>query len=229
MNNKNFSAILKSTILVLILICSFAGSGNAQLVNGIGVTGGITYSRQNWKFSGPSSTVDLSVKRKYLLRYNGSIYAELFQHDFIRFRTEIQYNLKGSKEVIPTADGDKKYRNKVGYLCWNNFLKLRYEMFAVIPYILIGPRVEYALIKNPEVYQPVIHNFNKLHVTASAGAGVELVTFGIIKPFTEAHFNPGIMRSYGKTDNLGIKNLAWELRIGFRAAIQNSDCPPVYK
>jgi hypothetical protein len=34
---------------------------------------------------------------------------------------------------------------------WNNYLKLRYEMYAIIPYIMVGPRLDYNLTQNKVV------------------------------------------------------------------------------
>jgi len=98
-----------------------------------------------------------------------------------------------------------------------------------MPYILIGPRLEYEL--SQATTSPAISgSFRKIHVTASVGAGVEFINYGNIKFFTEAHFNPDVMRSY-KRENLSIRTTAYEIRVGLKYVFGDKKyaCPPVYK
>lgn len=200
-------------------------TSKAQFINGFGLTAGGTYARQIWEYT----DTDMKLKKKYLFGLNGSAFLEFFQHDYIRWVSEIQFNQKGTTERISTPEGDKKYKNRTNYLCWNNFLKIRYEMYRIIPYILAGPRVEYLISKKPQVYHPIINDFKKLHFSWSVGAGVEFVSFGPVKFFTEAHYNPDFTDAY-KLDPLKIRNQAWELRIGLKYVRKTrEDCPPVYK
>lgn len=199
---------------------SFSAS-TPRILNAIGVTGGVTFSKQKWNFSDP----DFTRRNKFIRGYNGSVMAELFSRDYTSLISELQFNQKGTKEIDTIGN---TYANKVNYICFNNFYRIRYEMDRIIPYILIGPRLEYSL-SQATASPSITGSFKKIHVTASAGAGVEFVNYGNIKFFVEGHFNPDIMRSY-KQENLSIRTTAYEIRVGLKYVFTDKkwDCPPVY-
>lgn len=184
-----------------------AFTAQAQLVNGVGVMGGLTYSRQKWYMP------EEDIKQKYLLRYNGEVFVEWFSHDYIRVVSELQYNMKGTK----VRETGEKY--KLDYFAFNNYLKLRSELYSIIPYFLVGPRVEYTFRSNQAGSKP-------LHFGWSAGAGFETVSFGPVCFLTELHYNRDINYA-GRTDFLDYKNRAWELRVGlkYKFSDPSNDCP----
>ncbi len=180
---------------------------NAQFLNSIGITAGGSLGNQKFYFSDPIAI----SKKKYVPGFNGSIFAEFFSGDYARWVSEIQYNQKGSRDKQPEGN----YINKLEYISWNNYLKLRYEMYRIIPYILIGPRLEYDLSQRTS--SPVITGkFLPLHLSAAAGAGVEFVSYGNFKFFTEAFYNPDILMPAYLKDKLDIRNKNIELRVGLK-------------
>lgn len=203
-------------VLITFLMLLTAFAAEAQLVSGIGAFAGVTYSRQKWYIQEPSET----LRQKYLLRYNGEVFMEWFSHDNIRLVTELQYNMKGTKERVT---GEKF---KLDYFAFNNYLKLRHELFAIIPYVLVGPRVEYTFKSSEMGSQP-------FHFGWSGGVGFETVSFGQLAFITEAHYNPDITYA-GKNALFGpslydYKNRAWELRVGLKFNFrEKNDCPPTY-
>jgi hypothetical protein len=202
--------------MIALLLTLTALAAEAQLISGVGLFAGVTYSRQKWFIQEPSE----SIKQKYLLRYNGEAFVEWFTHDNIRLVSELQYNMKGTKEQ---ATGEKF---KLDYFAFNNYLKLRQELFAIIPYVLVGPRVEYTFKSNEMGSKP-------FHFGVSGGVGFETVSFGQIAFITEAHYNPD-MTYAGKDALFGpsmydYKNRAWELRVGIKLNFrEKNDCPPMY-
>jgi hypothetical protein len=198
---------MKKIIVICILLSSFF-CANAQFLNSVGITGGVSYSTQNFLFRDP----DEVLKKKYKWGFNGSVFAEFFSHDYVRWVSEIQYNQKGSKD----KRADTTYKNRLQYLDWNNYLKIRYELFSIIPYILIGPRLEYNLsqkMQSPEVTHP----FLKLHVSPAVGAGIEFVSYGQIKFLVEAFYNPDfpLQDAYIRPE-LHVRNINFELRVGLK-------------
>ncbi|TND01033.1 MAG: hypothetical protein FD123_4305, partial [Bacteroidetes bacterium] len=171
---------------------------------------------QRW-FMQQADGSDMEAKTKRLLRFNGEIFAEFIGHDNIRWVTEAQFNMKGTK-----TDGfgvKQNWSNNV--IAWNNYLKIRQETYSLIPYVLFGPRLEYTL-QTPQ-------DFSKFHVTGSVGAGTEIVSFGRVKFLTEIHYVPDFTRSF-QSDPLDIKQKVWELRVGVKFVPKSGeDCPPVYK
>lgn len=191
------------SILIFSLAITFL---HAQFYQGWGFFVGATEGRQKWKtqFDEP--------KQKFLLRYNAEIFFEFIDNPTFRWVTEGQYNVKGSKrEVNGTTE---KYVNQ--YAAWNNYLMIRHEMFAIIPYAKIGPRLEY-VFSSPQ-------GFNKFHVTGAVGAGIEFVAYGPVKFITEAWWVPDATHSYNVAD-FSIKQHCWELRVGLKFAPRGGSCP----
>lgn len=197
-------------ILLIAFIFSITIQSKAQFLNSIAITVGVSAGNQKFYFPDPISI----SRKKYVFGYNGGIFAEFFSGDYARWVSEIQYNQKGSIDKQP----DKSYPNKLQYICWNNYLKLRYEMFSIIPYILIGPRLEYNLSQGTS--SPAITGkFLPLHISAAFGGGLEFISYGNFKFFTEAFYNPDAMPAY-KLPELNVKNKNFELRIGLKYQFQ---------
>jgi len=202
--------LFASTLIFLFIL---ELSVQAQFVQGYGITAGGTLSNQIWKFD----SLDLKIKQKYKLGWNVSVFGEFFDHEYYRWISEFQYNRKGGIEKYPVPDR----KDKDNYLCWNNFLKLRQELYDVTPYLLLGPRVEYLLSTNQV-------GMRKLHLSASAGIGMEFLYKDPYIFFAEFHYNPDVMQAY-KSPFLKIRNNAYELRIGLKFHIKGkSFCPPVF-
>ncbi len=196
---------MKKIILSTIII-SVAFQCEAQFLNSIGITAGVSAGNQKFYFIDPLSI----SKKKYVFGYNGGVFAEFFSDDYARWISEIQYNQKGSVDKQPGGN----YPNKLQYICWNNYLKLRYEMYRIIPYLLVGPRLEYKLAQgttSPEI----TGKFLPLHISAAGGAGVEFISYSNFKFFIEGFYNPDVMFAY-KRSALGVKNKNIELRIGLK-------------
>jgi hypothetical protein len=188
----------------IILLIAF--QSNAQFCNSIGVTIGATAANEKFKFHEP-----LSISRKgYVFGMNASVFLECLSHDNVRWITEIQYNEKGSIDKQPEGS----YANKLQYLCWNNYLKFRYEMYSIIPYVLVGPRLEYMLGQGT-TSPAVTGSFLPLHVSAAVGGGLELVSFTNFKFFVEGFYNPDIMPAY-VNPAVHINNKDFELRVGVK-------------
>lgn len=206
-----------------ILSFAFSNCVHAQFFQGIGITGGVTMAKQKWFLEMPDATRTIQ-KKKNIWGFNGSLRGEFINNDYVRWVTEFQFNQKGCKDKTDSTT----YRNRLNYICWNNFLKIQYETFDGFPYMLIGPRVEYTFTQATK--SPAITgSFQKFNFSWSAGVGYEKIVYGNFKPFIELHYNPDTPFYYAYiTDPLDIRNRAWELRIGliFRPGGKD-DCPAV--
>jgi hypothetical protein len=184
-------------------------TANAQFFQGWGLMGGATYANQKWLYPETGG----KDKLKYLLRWNGEVFAEFGAHPTFRWVTELQYTRKGAKLETPT--GTTKFQND--YAAWNNYLMIRREFFSVIPYVKVGPRLEYVLQSD--------QNFTPFHATGSIGAGVEFVSFGKLKFLTEFHYVPDLTRS-ASNPLVTIKQPSFELRVGIKfGKAGNATCP----
>jgi hypothetical protein len=199
---------IRHRFFLFLAVCLFAPKLPAQFLNSIGITAGITYGNERWK----EPALHLNKAEKYMLGYNGSVFAEFFSHDYFRWVSEFQYNQKGSGDPGNTA-------TKLDYFCFNNYLKVRDELLRIIPYGLIGPRVEYRY--SAASSSPLIRaaggtgGFVPIHLSLAIGGGVEWVAYGPFKFFTEAFYNPDVMNAYNE-NGLKIHNNAFELRVGLK-------------
>lgn len=205
MQALSLKRIMKKIILFSVTILFFV-QAKAQFVNSIGITAGVSAGNQKFYFYDP-----LAISRKkYIFGFNASIFGEFFSHDHARWVTEIQYNQKGSIDKQPEGN----YGNKLQYLSWNNYLKLRYEMYNIIPYILVGPRLDYNLIQSTS--SPAITgSFLPIHLSAGFGAGMEFISYTNFKFLVEGFYNPDMMPAYVRP-GMHLKNNNIELRIGLK-------------
>lgn len=218
MNKKYILSFLIANCLLL-----FANFAYSQFFQGIGITVGVTKAKQKWFLHNPDESTT-TVKKKNKIGFNGSLRAEFINSDYVRWVTEFQFNQKGCKDKTDSAT----YRNKLNYICWNNFLKLQYETFDGFPYLLFGPRVEYKLTQKTQSPALATGAFQKFNFSVSAGIGFEKIVFSNFKPFIELHYNPDTPYYYAyNTDPLDVRNRAWELRIGIIFRPGSADCPSV--
>ena len=179
---------------------------NAQFCNSIGVTIGATAANEKFKFHEPPAI----SRKNYVFGFNASVFLECLSYDHARWVTEIQYNQKGSIDKQPEGS----YANRLQYLSWNNYLKWRYELYSIIPYVMVGPRLEYTLSQGTS--SPAItSSFLPLHVSAAAGVGLEFVSYTNFKLFVEGFYVPDIMPAY-VDPTLHVNNKDFELRVGLK-------------
>lgn len=210
--------------LFAICLLNFVISSSAfgQFFQGIGITAGGTLAKQKWFIAMPDQSTEI-IKKKNIIGFNGSVRGEFINSEYVRWVTEFQFNQKGCKDKTDSAT----FRNRLNYVCWNNFLKLQYETYQGFPYVLFGPRVEYTITQ--ATTSPAITGaFQKFNFSLSAGVGFEKIVFSNFKPFIELHWNPDTPFYYAyKTDPLDVRNRAWELRIGIIYRPGSADCPGV--
>ncbi len=225
-------------LLLYIAIVFGSFTAKAQIVDAVGVAGGITYGIHEWY---PS---EFNTQERYLLGFNAAGLVEFFHNPYYRWRVELSYNQMGSKELVT-----QMYTNRTTYITLNNYLKIQYRLNFIMPYILVGPRLEYLLINSPQIYSDVIGTFPKLWFTVAGGVGFELITNSLWRPFIEGFYNRDDLRSghgevtipnYDPTtkittyyqDPTTVYYHGFELRIGVRYVFDTKEkkpkCPKVY-
>lgn len=196
--------------LFIVFVTAISIRMNAQFYQGWGLFAGVTAGKQHEKTFDPK----FKDKSAFLLRYNAEAFAEFVDDPFFRWVSELQYNVKGAKWKYPS--GTDKYVNQ--YICWNNYLMVRDEMVSIIPYVKVGPRLEYNFATNQTLA------FEKFHVAGAIGAGVEFVPFSGVGFITEAFYVPDLLHSY--KDAYGFINQnCWELRVGIKFGRRGGSCP----
>jgi len=199
------------------------------IVSAYGAAFGLTYGKQIWDPEGPLA------QERYMLSWNAAGLVEFFRHTHYRWRMELEYNKMGTKELY-YPPSSALVVNKTNYIQFNNYLKIIYKEYKVIPYLLIGPRVEYLFVRKASVYPEIIGQFHSFQVTASVGAGFEIAWNHALRPFMEGFYNHDILPSLQTVASPSqpilttINYHAWELRIGLKYFIakgKGDACPPV--
>jgi len=215
--------MLKKIILISIIV-QLSSEMNAQFFRGFGFFIGATSSSHRYR-----NLADLdpyffahtlpapSHRSAEFLHYSGGIFAELLKFRRVRWQTEFEYCKKGAKERSlifpwPIQRGDAT-KNKYTNIEWNNYLKFFInEGYFGNYYLLLGARLDYNISRSLSAYTAVANIIPKINVSANAGLGFELATYGKWHPFVEFHYNPDILKR--KLDNVTLLGRMFELRIG---------------
>jgi hypothetical protein len=223
--------MMKRLRLVFLLLSLTTLSAKAQILDAVGIAGGITYGEHDW------NPEYFNTQEKFLLGFNVAGLVEFFHNPHFRWRVELEYNQMGSKELQ-----FQLYTNRTNYITLNNYLKIQYRLVWIMPYMLIGPRVEYLLVNSPQVLGSMIGAFPKVSVTGAVGVGFEFINDGLFRPFVEAFYNHDILPSYHGTYQVTgpplsdfskgtIYYFGYELRVGVRYVFDNktkkAKCPTV--
>jgi hypothetical protein len=175
----------------------------AQFFQGVGITLGANMSNQRWQID----TINYNKNQNFLFGFSGSLFVEYINHQYVRMITEVQYFQEGSKS---------KFLNntiKTDYACFNNFLKLRQELYDVTPYFLIGPKFKYLM------GQSGIAGFKQMHLSMYAGIGMEFLYKRPWIFFVETGYDHDINRAL-KQEFIAITNKTICLRIGLKYQIE---------
>lgn len=195
----------QSIIAFCILLSSILWSNNskAQFFQGVGLTLGANMSNQRWQID----TLDYNKNQKFKFGFSGSLFVEYINHEYVRMITEVQYFQEGSKSKITGNT------IKTDYACFNNFLKLRQELYDVTPYFLIGPKFKYI------VAQGGFAGFRAMHFSMYAGVGMEFLYKRPWIFLAEVGYDHDINRAL-KQEFVAITNKTIGLRVGVKYQIE---------
>jgi hypothetical protein len=211
--------MMKTGILILlssgILFPSYAGS---QLLRGYGVKVGAISATQTWDYN-----VDITIdaERRWGLDVGG--YVELFDTPYLSLLGEVHYVQKGFTftaivSSINQPDGTGEYltvRPRVDYLSLPLLIKLRFDMQVVSPYVIVGPRLDLLIAKDPQGFQAVLNEFKAIDVGLSLGAGAEVPTSFLSSVLLEFRYSPTFNTSFSNAF-LTVRNQSFELLLGVR-------------
>jgi len=175
----------------------------------------------DWKYSNP----ELKIKPKNYSGLYFGILAEIINKKYYGLLIEGAYIQKGAKEIIqgttitPNDQGyidteTISYSNRFDYITLQSYLKIQYPLTYITPYIIAGPRIDYMLNKNIEVFKLVSNEFEEINYGISYGIGLTYTKLKYIIPFVEIINSPDINKTY-ETDLLTVSNYSYEIKVGF--------------
>ena len=187
-------------LCIIALVISFA---DAQLVRTYGFNIGYIHAKQNWDYS-PQLGFDPHMSGT-ISGIGGGLFVEFLDVPYLSLLTKAQYVQKGRtisvmgtmvsstnpNGYIETGMMDIKYR--LNYISVPILAKLRIETPMFVPYLAIGPRLEY-LVSHPT--SVVYDNFKKMEVTGTVAVGVELSLGFIPRLLLEADYNTSLTNSF---------------------------------
>jgi len=206
---------------MLIVILTMTVIVQAQIYKHVGFKTGISFSNQDWKYSNP----ELKIKPKNYSGLYFGILAEIINKKYYGLLIEGAYIQKGAKEIIqgttitPNDQGyidteTISYSNRFDYITLQSYLKIQYPLTYITPYIIAGPRIDYMLNKNIEVFKLVSNEFEEINYGISYGIGLTYTKLKYIIPFVEIINSPDINKTY-ETDLLTVSNYSYEIKVGF--------------
>lgn len=212
----------KISFLVLTALFTFQFHTSAQFLSGFGIKGGITFSKL--KFDSKTGFV-LDVK--YITGFNGSVFSEFLNSKTVNLYAEAGYDRRGYiLNVIRTDEfgnkiGEYDVKHSTNYIFASVGAKLKFPTKHVIPYILLGTRVDFYLgysISSPEFPEfwsknSLLEDLKKVMFDLGAGAGIQFNRLLPYRTFIEANFQPGIITSYSN-QNLDIWEHTFNIKLG---------------
>jgi hypothetical protein len=219
---------MKKIILNISLLFLFTAPATvfSQFLRGVGIYGAETSSRDGYRNT-HSRTLDedplfihstpSSHRGGEYESWGAGIFLEMLSSDMWRWRTEIEYANKGSKEdggINPYYGFQQSGTNTSKRIQWNNYLK-RYVNFGLkFPtYAMIGVRGEYAISNSAPAYSYVAGGFSKITVSGDVGVGMEIPLKKGWSLFVEEHYNPDAWFKYNKSP-VFVMGRTWETRLG---------------
>jgi hypothetical protein len=230
--------MIKKIIFIFTLVY-LSSNLNAQFFRGVGVFVGGTMSSHHYVNSLATDSFFFahtqpapSHRSAERFSWSAGIFGEFLKFSHFRWQTELEFCNKGAVErpltfPWPVQRGDRAV-NKYANIQWNNFAKIFLnEGYRGTPYLMLGARLEYNIIRSINAYSAVAGSVKKLTVTPDVALGYEFLTYGKFKPFVELHYNPDIIKL--KVDNVTHSNRTFELRIGIiyrpKKAIDDCNAP----
>jgi hypothetical protein len=217
-SNNITKAFVALTLFFVVLGIS---TSDAQLkVRTFGFNVGYVHAKQNWDYS-PQFGSDPHMSGT-ISGISGGAFIEFLDIPYFSLLTKVQYMQKGRTisvmgTMVSLADPngyidvgmvDIKYR--LNYISVPILAKLRIETPMFVPYIAIGPRLEY-LISHPS--SAVYDNFKKMEITGTVAVGVELSLGFVPRLLLEADYNTSLTNSFDN-GNLVVSDNSIEILCG---------------
>jgi hypothetical protein len=210
-------------ILPCIALILMAGAGDlyGQFPASIGLKAGFSVANQTYTFT----PIDYTIDTEPVFGPSFSLFVEAFKADHFSFQLDLGYALKGSitstesvtvnhldNDRIVVSEG-KTATSTFNYLSLSPLARYRFGKSSLVPYFLLGPRMDILLKYNTDSGYP-LDNQNRVILGLTLGTGLEYRLKGL-GVFTELQYQGDLFPVTGR-DPLLVNNHMISLTLGLR-------------
>jgi hypothetical protein len=206
---------MKFILSFLIILC-FALTLQAQIISGYGLKIGATSSGQEWDYKYLN---DFTPETRWGI--NVGVFAELFKIPYFNLVAELNYVQKGMKDELkvttPQSPDTGEYitwDTRIDYINISALGKLRLELSKFVPYVLLGPKVDFEINDktSPESTNSVAENYNEVLFGFKTGIGCE-IKFNSISVLAEILYDYNFNNLYDG-EYLTVTSDSFDFRLG---------------
>jgi opacity protein-like surface antigen len=165
----------KLTVTIILALTMIYSTG--QVVESIGIKGGISYASQTWEYTSP----DFTVKKDFKTGSAIVLTADFFKSRHLCLTTDLGFIQKGFQEEIPMTSEEfpedvlyyKTYNATINYLTFSPKLSVDYKFNNLRAYCFIGPRLDLQSGFKTNFPTNNFSEFNKTVWGMTYGGGVE--------------------------------------------------------
>lgn len=207
--------------VILFVLLSGTLAVHGQFIESMGLKAGISLANQSYRFT----PIDYTLETKPVTGPGIAVFMEAFRREHLSFQIDLAFTAKGSKTTTQSVtvnhldnnriivnEGDLKVSNFY-YLSLSPMARYRIDKERIIPYAVLGPRLDF-LLKYQTGSDYPLEQQNRFILGLSGGVGVEfnLNKLGI---FTEVQYQPDLSPVTSR-DPLHVNNNILLITLGVR-------------
>ncbi|MCL5267495.1 MAG: PorT family protein [Bacteroidetes bacterium] len=169
----------KSVISATVILLSFFGSINAQIVRSYGIKAAYTSATQNIVYLVPGAPGHWSFnKTSSMSGINVAVFAEWFNFPSLSILSQVEYDQRGARleYVNPGVIGYSTTSGRLYYLSVPIMAKFSLTATGIIPYLIAGPRADFLVGYRDFQIEPnrfpIYSDFKKTMLGWSMGIGL---------------------------------------------------------
>ncbi len=209
---------------IWMLLIAFTPVVQGQAPASFGLKAGVSVANQSWKFT----NLDFTLDTEPVTGVAAAFFVEAFKGEHFSFQLDLAYLDKGSKTTTESitvnhADDDRievnegdEFTSKFTYISVSTLARYRFDLEHLVPYFLLGPRLDFLLNYETESAYPLkTQNGTILGLTLGTGLEYRLNQFHL---FAEIQYQSDLIPVTNK-DPLLINNNILSFTIGFRRIV----------
>jgi len=211
------------TFICLILML-FTHALNGQFPASYGVKAGLSLANQSWRFT----DIDYTLETEQVLAMTAALFMEAFKGERFSFQIDMAYEVKGSSTETESITVNHLNNNQITknegelstslhtYLSFSPMARYRFDLENVVPYFLLGPRIDVLLSYSTDSEYP-LDSQNGFILGLTIGAGIEY-RLKQLNLFAEIQFQPDLSPLTNQ-EPLLINNNMLALTLGLRRMV----------